>query len=75
MLSIKSECLNRLIILGERHLRRVIDQCVEHYHFERNHQGLDNRLLVEPEAPRAGSAAVLCRQRVGGLLNFYRRAA
>ena len=41
--SIKEECLDRVIPFGERHLRRTIAEFVEHYHRERNHQGLGNR--------------------------------
>jgi transposase InsO family protein len=43
--SIKEECLDRLIPIGERHFRRAVAEYVEHYHGERNHQGLDNRLI------------------------------
>ena len=43
--SIKEECLHRLVPLGEGHLRVLVREYVEHYHHERNHQGLDNRLL------------------------------
>jgi transposase InsO family protein len=39
--SIKEECLDRLIPLGERHFRTAIAEYVEHYHRERNHQGLE----------------------------------
>jgi transposase InsO family protein len=46
VLSIKSECLNKLVLLGERHLRRAVSEFVDHYHLERNHQGLDHRLLI-----------------------------
>jgi transposase InsO family protein len=55
--SIKEECLERMIPLGERHLRRAITEFVEHYHLERNHQGLDNRLIMgrrSPSRPEAG---------------------
>jgi transposase InsO family protein len=44
--SIKDECLNQVIPLGERHFRRAITEFVEHYHLERNHQGLDDRLVA-----------------------------
>jgi len=72
--SIKFECLHRLIPLGERHLRRAIHEYVAHYHYERNHQGLDNELIVGVASPpRAGT--VRRAQRLGGLLNFYHRAA
>ena len=45
--SIKEECLDRMIPLGERHFRRAVAEFVAHYHCERNHQGLDNELIVE----------------------------
>ena len=48
--SIKHECLNRVIPVGERHLRRTIAEYVEHYHRERNHQGLANELIDGPSA-------------------------
>ena len=51
VLSIKSECLDNLVPLGERHLRVAISEFVEHYHLERNHQGLDNRLLTAVASP------------------------
>jgi putative transposase len=72
--SIKEECLDRVIPLGERHFRRAITEFVEHYHLERNHQGLDNRLITgTPVADAAGR--VRRRSRRGGLLNYYERAA
>jgi len=72
--SIKHQCLNRVIPFGERHLRLTIAEFVEHYHGERNHQGhgnelIDGALVVE----RVGR--IRRRQRLGGLLNYYARAA
>jgi len=75
VLSVKSECLDRVIILSERHLRFLINEYVEHYHAERNHQGLDNRLIIGPARVQAESRKVICRQRRGGLLSYYHRAA
>jgi len=72
--SIKFECLHRMIPLGERHLRRAIGEYVAHYHHERNHQGLDNELIVRVASPR-GAGTVRRAQRLGGLLNFDHRAA
>ena len=43
--SIKEECLNRVVVLGEAHFRRLLTAFMTHYHRERNHQGLDNRLI------------------------------
>ena len=71
--SITEECLNRLIPLGERHHRRAIVEFVAHYHRERNHQGLDNELIDGQPARHVGR--VRRHQRLGGLLNYYARAA
>jgi putative transposase len=72
--SIKEEYLDRIIPLGERHFRRAVSEFVEHYHRERNHQGLGNTLIVgRPSTGPAGG--VRRRPRLGGLLNFYERAA
>jgi transposase InsO family protein len=72
--SIKFECLHRTIPLGECHLRRAIGEYVTHYHHERNHQGLDNELIVGVGSTR-GVGTSRRAQRLGGLLNFYHRAA
>ena len=72
--SIKEECLDRLIPIGERHFRRAVTEFVEHYHRERNHQGLDNRLIAGTLTTDAGGR-IRRRPRLGGLLNFYEWAA
>ncbi|MFT4551305.1 MAG: putative transposase [Verrucomicrobiales bacterium] len=54
--SIKDECLSRVLVLGERHLRVLVREYVEHYHRERNHQGLENRLLSEPPPPKSDAS-------------------
>jgi hypothetical protein len=48
---------------------------VAHYHHERNHQGLGNRLIMEQEAGAGRSGPIQCRQRLGGMLNYYYREA
>jgi len=85
--SIKEECLDRLILFGQGSLERAIDQYVEHYHGERPHQGKGNMILFPsnlttdsvPARPvlnaAEGDGPVSCRQRLGGLLKFYHRAA
>jgi putative transposase len=72
--SIKDECLARLIPLGEQHFRRAVAEYVAHYHGERNHQGLGNRLIAGPPVIDR-SSRVRRHSRLGGLLNFYERAA
>ena len=53
----------------------LVREYVEHYHRERNHQGLDNQLLQRPPPPVSLAADVQRRARLGGLLNFYHREA
>ena len=73
--SIKESCLERMILFGEESLRTAIHNFVAHYHSERNHQGLANR-LISPEPGHLGNAGeVQRRQRLGGMLNYYYRAA
>jgi len=73
--SIKESCLDRMIFFGEDSLRKGIDEFVQHYHGERNHQGLGNRLIVSDELQAGQRGAVLRRERLGGILNYYYRAA
>jgi transposase InsO family protein len=73
--SIKSECLTQVIPIGEAHLRRAVREYVEHYHGERNHQGIDNRLIDSSTDGSRRSGSIKCRERLGGLLRFYHRAA
>ena len=75
MRSIKEECLGRIIFLGEASLRRAIGDFMAHYHEERNHQGLDNKLLRADPMVAADGAVIQRRQRLGGMLNYCYRAA
>jgi putative transposase len=73
--SIKESYLDRLILFGESSLRRAVHEFLAHYHGERNHQGLGNRLIT-PDAHLAASAGpVRRRDRLGGMLNYYYREA
>jgi hypothetical protein len=73
--SVKESCLNRLILVGEGSLRRSVRELIEHYHVERNHQGLGNRLILPTVAPRPGHEGVARRERLGGLLKDDHRPA
>jgi len=74
--SAKGECLERMIFFSESALRRAATDFVEHYHQERNHQGLEYRLIESfDDKPPHSIGSVECRQRLGGLLKFYRRSA
>jgi hypothetical protein len=62
-------------LFGERSLRTAVQSFVVHYHLERNHQGLGNR-LIQPEAGHlTNTGAVQRHERLGGMLNYYYRAA
>lgn len=71
--SVKEEALDRILIFGEGHLRRVLKEFTAHYHHERPHQGLDNELVVP--VPRKRLGKVVRKQRLGGLLSHYDRVA
>jgi transposase InsO family protein len=75
VLSIRSECLDQIVPLGERHLRRAVSEFVDHYHRERTHQGLENRLIEDRPEPASLSGRVAREERLGGLLNFYHQEA
>jgi transposase InsO family protein len=72
--SIKEECLDRVIPLGEAHLRELIREYISHYHMERPHQGLDGA-LIQPANDCGAGGPLVRRERLGGLLNYYYREA
>lgn len=73
VLSIKSECLDRMILFGESSLRRVVAEYVEHYPTERAHQGLGNERIEGTAVTPEGE--VQCHEHLGGILKSYYRAA
>jgi hypothetical protein len=73
--SVNAECLSKTIPFGERPLRRAMNDYLAHYHTERNHQGKNNVLLFRQITETRGDKPVRCRDRLGGLLRYYHRAA
>ena len=73
--SIKDECLGRMILFGEASLRRALREYVLHFRGERNHQGVGNRLLESCATGSTIDGPIQCRERLGGILNFYYREA
>jgi putative transposase len=73
--SIKEACLERLILFGEHSLRKAVQEFLGHYHRERNHQGLGNRLILPTGTHQRTTGLVRRRQRLGGMLNYYYRDA
>jgi hypothetical protein len=74
-LSIKSECISRMIFFGEDMLRNAVRQYLEHYHGERNHQSLNNELIDAGQEVGCVAGKIQCRERLGGLLRYYYRDA
>jgi putative transposase len=69
--SLKEECLNRMIFFGHASLRLAITQYMTHYHDERNHRGLENRLLRPFRAVGESQARVKRCQRLGRMLSYF----
>lgn len=73
--SVKEAVLNQMVIMGEEALRYVLQHYLEHYHAERNHQGLANHLIAPRVEGGCPTGPVICRERLGGLLRYYAREA
>lgn len=75
MRTIKQECLLKMIFFGENSLRKAIKVFLVHYHEERNHQGLENKLIEPGDEVGRVAGKVACRERLGGMLRYYYREA
>jgi len=64
-----------MIFFGENSLRNAVKEYLNHYHEERNHQGLDHRIIQPGEEVGQGDGEIERCQRLGGLLNYYYRKA
>ena len=73
--SIKRDMLHKIIFVGESSLRKATVSYLEHYHLERNHQGLGNKLIEPSEEVGRKTGEVECRERLGGILRYYHRKA
>ena len=74
--TLRRECLDHMLILGEKHLRSVLAECVRHYNGHRPHQGLQQKPPQrQPSHAVDITARIECRQVLGGLISEYRRAA
>jgi putative transposase len=81
--TLRTECLDHFLILGESHLRHVVKEFVQHYNLERPHQGRGNVPLPDaqtndggkPPTVKLATGEVHCKERLGGLLKHYHRAA
>ena len=75
VLSVKEECLSKMIFFGEESLRRALTQFASHYHEERPHQGKGNAILFPSNEECGDNGEIRCRERLGGMLKYYYREA
>ena len=73
--SIKEEALQKLVFFGQRSLENATRQFLEHYHHERNHSDLANRIIEPSDDSAIADSVVQCRERLGGQLRYYYRDA
>ncbi len=69
----RRECFDWMLIIGRRHLERVLKEWIEHYNLERPHRRLDLRTPIARSDPILTTTAVRCRLPLGGLLREYSR--
>ena len=75
MRSVKEECLERMVFFGEKSLENALSSYLTHYHAERNHQGLGNRIIEPGNEVGCTTGSIACRERLGGTLRYYYRRA
>jgi transposase InsO family protein len=73
--SVRRECLDHLLVLGEAHLRRTLKEYVNYFNFVRPHQGLQQRIPDAPREDASQTGPVRAIPVLGGLHRTYRRAA
>jgi transposase InsO family protein len=73
--SVRQECLSKLILFGEGALQRALNEFIGHFHLDRNHQGKGNVLLFPTTKTTTSGRHIGCRERLGGVLRCYSRAA
>jgi putative transposase len=73
--SIRSECLDHVIVLNERHLRRILTDYFSYYHTCRSHLSLDRSAPILRQVERPAQGKVIAIPQVGGLHYRYRRCA
>jgi hypothetical protein len=75
--SIKEECPNKFMPIGEKFLRHGIEEYLDHDHHERNHQGedIENALPFPDDRMKEADpdGAIVTDERLGGLLKFNHR--
>ena len=72
--SVREECLDKLLIFNQAHLRRVMRDYIEFFNTARPHQGIDQQIPI-PQTGRPTNGPVRCRNVLGGIVHDYYRDA
>ncbi len=72
--SVREECLDRVLIVNECHLRRVLTEYIAYYNQRRPHQGIGQECPVPSKRGQA-DGPVRCRDVLGGIIHDYFREA
>ena len=75
MCSLKDKCLERMIFFAKKSLQAATINFLDHYHAERNHQGIGNRLMNPQGEVGRTTGKIACWERLGGTLRYYYRKA
>ena len=73
--TVREDCLDKLIIINQQHLRWVLLEYTSYYNSSCPHQGLEQRIPVPQREPVVDSGPVLCHDVLGGIIHDYPRAA
>jgi hypothetical protein len=75
--SARRECLDHVMILGEDHLRGVLEESVSYFNISRPRQGIQQSIpgAADRECPQSTAGKFVARPILGGLHHDYRRAA
>ena len=75
MLSLKRECLDKMVLFGQEALNRATREYLDHYHRERNHQGLEGKIIAPGRELGRVVGRIECKERLGGMMRYYYRQA
>ena len=73
--TVRKECLDHILVLGDRHLARILREYTRHYNLERPHRGLSLETPEPKPDTDQGSGDIVRVARLGGLINEYHRIA
>jgi putative transposase len=73
--SAREECLDKVLVINQEHLRRIMREYVEFFNMARPHQGLEQRIPIPKSVGSQATGPVRCRNVLGGIIHDYHRDA